>query len=84
MSIATNAGRYGLTLIGTPTGYAIVHDDPEVARLLGTATLPVPFTPAADMLEVLAEVKRLHPGRIVRLDPDLEARAASTTSTAEG
>lgn len=48
--------------------YSVVHSDPEVRDLFGTAILPTPFRLSADPAIVLDTIRRLNPDRRVILD----------------
>jgi hypothetical protein len=54
-----------VTCFRTPTGYAV--RDAQLEPLVGTDTLPLPFTPDATPEEVIALVARCFPNRPVRL-----------------
>lgn len=63
-------GKMYTMAISRSTGgeWVVKTDDPRVADLFGTDTLPTGFTPRATAEMVLAEIARLNPDRIVRLE----------------
>jgi hypothetical protein len=61
------AGRPPLAIERTPTGYVL--RDPLLVRLAGIEAVPLPFTAQARPAVVLAHLRRLNPGREVRILP---------------
>lgn len=57
-----------IRLFRTHSGWqAQFLDDPEVAALFGTDTLPTAYTEHADASTVLNAIARLNPGHVVSL-----------------
>lgn len=48
-------------------GFVAQFSDPDVKRVMGTDTLPTPFTLSADPLLVLHTIAAENPGSIIRL-----------------
>lgn len=61
------ARRPPLAIERTPTGYVL--RDPLLVRLAGIEAVPLPFTAQARPAVVLAHLRRLNPGREVRILP---------------
>ncbi len=55
------------TIYRTSTGYIVRTDDPEVLRLFGTDTLPLPWRRHANPRIVYQDYTRRNPGRAVDL-----------------
>jgi hypothetical protein len=59
--------KHTITLVNTEHGWQSIHSDPEIRQLFGTDTLPCAATSTTPAADVLQEITRLNPDRVVVL-----------------
>ena len=58
---------YKLTIFKGDDLWLVRHNDPEVSRLFGTDTLPTPFQVSYPRDEVLIEISKRNPDRVIEI-----------------